>query len=264
MAGTSLNLAALNLTQVERLGDKTKVYLLAVVKTSSDQPSSLTPLGEITYPLGAGFISNNHAPYRTRVANFDHDAQSPQDIYNSHEMKPSRGQAHDSSAQSPQNLQEAELPKKASTPQHEMSQDAEASITSAQQPIKNQESEKYALGEPPAESLLQPPGAAQEMTPLADPECQLLATSSGQNGRPREIFSARDMRATRTFAIVKMLQPGDNPWDLGSSRLNIETVMGAGILDWLLPIRRSPCCNHENPESQFKVGPKVAFLRASV
>ena len=73
---------------------------------------------------------------------------------------------------------------------------------------------------------------------------------------------SRDVRASRTFAILKMSEPGQNPWDLGSPLLNWETVMGTSIIDWLLPIKRSPCCSHEDSESHFFIGPAVDRLRA--
>lgn len=75
---------------------------------------------------------------------------------------------------------------------------------------------------------------------------------------------SRDQRAVRTFAILETLTPGDNPWDLGSALLNWETVMGEHFLDWFLPMKRSPCCNHENTESHFSIGPSVDRIRASV
>lgn len=79
---------------------------------------------------------------------------------------------------------------------------------------------------------------------------------------PTPAIAARDRQATRTFLILKMLEPGYNPWDLGSSRLNWESVMGYSVLDWLLPLKRSPCCNHEEGESYYQVGPMVDLLKA--
>ncbi|RAL68428.1 hypothetical protein DID88_007157 [Monilinia fructigena] len=74
----------------------------------------------------------------------------------------------------------------------------------------------------------------------------------------------RDQKAVRTFAILETISPGDNPWDLGSALLNWETVMGEHLIDWLFPVKRSPCCNHENMESHFSTGPAVDRIRASV
>ncbi|TGO89530.1 hypothetical protein BPOR_0105g00140 [Botrytis porri] len=56
----------------------------------------------------------------------------------------------------------------------------------------------------------------------------------------------------------------DQRADLGSALLNWETVMGEHTLDWFLPMKRSPCCNHENTESHFSIGPSVDRIRASV
>jgi palmitoyltransferase len=72
--------------------------------------------------------------------------------------------------------------------------------------------------------------------------------------------SARDRLASRTFAILRA-EPKENPWDLGWKK-NWETVMGTNIIDWLLPVRRSPCALHEDTESDYKVGPLIAELKA--
>jgi palmitoyltransferase len=70
----------------------------------------------------------------------------------------------------------------------------------------------------------------------------------------------RDARAKRTFAILRM-EPGRSPWDLGVAD-NWKSVMGTNMLDWFLPIRRSPLCNHESAISQFKMGKHFDKLMA--
>lgn len=62
----------------------------------------------------------------------------------------------------------------------------------------------------------------------------------------------RDSQAVRVFAVVSTAR-GDNPYDLGKIA-NWKDVMGQNLLDWVLPIRRSPCCRHENDESEYKLG----------
>ncbi|KAK1580333.1 DHHC zinc finger domain-containing protein [Colletotrichum navitas] len=69
----------------------------------------------------------------------------------------------------------------------------------------------------------------------------------------------RDRLATRTFAIVRT-EPDENPWDLGYTR-NWISVMGYSWLDWLLPIRGSPCANHESMESDYEMGSLIQTLR---
>lgn len=60
------------------------------------------------------------------------------------------------------------------------------------------------------------------------------------------------------FAIVKT-EMGDNPWDTGSYYTNFKSVMGDGVLlDWLLPIKMSPCCAYNG---EYPVGPAVDRLR---
>ncbi|KAF6844282.1 palmitoyltransferase pfa5 [Colletotrichum musicola] len=69
----------------------------------------------------------------------------------------------------------------------------------------------------------------------------------------------RDRMATRVFAVVSTL-PDENPWDLGWRR-NWTSVMGYSLLDWLLPIRGSPCAVHDNMDSLYEMGPVLQDLR---
>ncbi|KAI3340986.1 DHHC palmitoyltransferase-domain-containing protein [Ustulina deusta] len=71
--------------------------------------------------------------------------------------------------------------------------------------------------------------------------------------------SSRDDLATRTFAILETA-PGENPWDLGPWR-NWQSVMGTNPLDWVLPIRHSPCANHERLESLYSMDRILDQLR---
>ncbi|KAH8648397.1 palmitoyltransferase PFA5 [Xylariales sp. PMI_506] len=70
----------------------------------------------------------------------------------------------------------------------------------------------------------------------------------------------RDDLAYRTFAILRT-EPGENPWDLGFWR-NWQEVMGTSILDWFLPIRRSPCVDHDDPKSFYQMGSVMRDIRA--
>jgi palmitoyltransferase len=87
--------------------------------------------------------------------------------------------------------------------------------------------------------------------------------TSNSRGRRADAIPAasRDDLATRTFAILQTESGGkENPWDLGFWR-NWQTVMGNNPLDWLLPIRLSPCANHENHESFYPMGPVLNKVR---
>ena len=66
--------------------------------------------------------------------------------------------------------------------------------------------------------------------------------------------------AIKTFAILHT-KPGENPFDLGPYQ-NFKAVMGDHWYDWLLPIRSSPCCNHDRRDGQFAMGPVVQRIRA--
>ncbi|KAF7718790.1 Uncharacterized protein PECH_005883 [Penicillium ucsense] len=62
------------------------------------------------------------------------------------------------------------------------------------------------------------------------------------------------------FAILHT-QPGENPYDLGSSLKNLQQIMGYSPIDWLLPLRHSPCVDHSSSESAFALGPVVTRLK---
>jgi len=88
-------------------------------------------------------------------------------------------------------------------------------------------------------------------TDTTNPTLQTITTESS---------SPRDQLATRTFAIVKT-EMGENPWNLGYYR-NWKSVMGDNLIDWLLPIKGSPCAQYENGESFYEMGPLYQELRA--
>ena len=78
----------------------------------------------------------------------------------------------------------------------------------------------------------------------------------------RETLTARDLLAFRTFAIVSVPK-GMNVWDLGWRR-NWTSVMGTNVLDWLLPIRGSPCADHSSNESLYELNPAFRKLCADM
>ena len=64
----------------------------------------------------------------------------------------------------------------------------------------------------------------------------------------------------RIFAVVNT-RPGENPFDLGGPLANLKEVMGYTALEWLLPLKHSPCTNHSNQESAYALGPAVQRLK---
>ncbi|KAJ5794928.1 hypothetical protein N7457_001527 [Penicillium paradoxum] len=75
--------------------------------------------------------------------------------------------------------------------------------------------------------------------------------------QPQSIHPSPDER--HVFAILHTL-PGENPFDLGSFK-NLQQVMGYSVLDWLLPIKQSPCADHRSMDSHFALGPVVTRLK---
>lgn len=96
--------------------------------------------------------------------------------------------------------------------------------------------------------------------PLADPNFdgnRFIYSSDGPGSRSGQAQPAAEHR----FAIVKT-EVGDNPWDTGSAFTNFKSVMGnGGPLDWLLPLRLSPCCAYN---CDYPTGPVVEKLRAGL
>jgi palmitoyltransferase len=82
---------------------------------------------------------------------------------------------------------------------------------------------------------------------------------NGQADGSDDPVSSRDRQATKTFAILTT-EEDENPWDLGYWR-NFKSVMGGNIVEWLLPIKHSPCCNHNDPQSMYELGPVVSALK---
>lgn len=88
--------------------------------------------------------------------------------------------------------------------------------------------------------------------PLPDPNFdgnQFIYDNAGadRSGQPVE----------HKFAIVTA-DIGENPWDTGSYYKNWTSVMGNGLVDWLLPLRLSPCCENSGT---YPTGPLIDKLR---
>jgi palmitoyltransferase len=99
--------------------------------------------------------------------------------------------------------------------------------------------------------ILQQHGADPVLPVMASPQSVVAGhTPTTPTGAPN----------SRTFAILQTT-PGTNPWDCGSAFENISEVMGTRLVDWFLPIRYSPCANHDSPISMFKLNPKLEHLK---
>lgn len=77
---------------------------------------------------------------------------------------------------------------------------------------------------------------------------------------PPNSSQAKQPPEPRVFAILDT-NPGENPFDLGSRFANAKEVMGYTILEWLLPLKHSPCTDHSSQESAYALGPAVQRLR---
>lgn len=97
--------------------------------------------------------------------------------------------------------------------------------------------------------------------PRPPEEQQMLVQQSGSlpaQGSAIVNQSPADL-PVRTFAILET-PAGFNPWDCGPLQ-NIKEVMGNYYIDWFLPVRHSPCADHSNDVSMFRLGPQVETLK---
>ena len=95
--------------------------------------------------------------------------------------------------------------------------------------------------------------------PEATPGFRTISYSAGPTSEGLNANTDRPSREVRTFAIL-YTKPGENPFDLGPYK-NFKSVFGDHWYDWLLPIRYSPCCNHDRQEGEFAMGPVVQRMR---
>lgn len=236
MFATCLTLAMSNLTQIEKLGSKHKVYYLAVLKPpskelyqrnphESSRNPSRRPYHEITYPLENG-----------------------QDLY---------AQGWHSQSPTAHNLSQSPQPNTLQT-------DHETTSGSARLPPLDPVSELSSVLENATSQALSP-ARHSNYSSLGAPELNVVQSTQPETSLEtrQEVISPRDLMAARTFAVLEM-EPGENPWDLGSPFLNLGTVMGTSLLDVLFPIKRSPCCNHDSTESYYSLGPAVDRIKSKL
>lgn len=91
----------------------------------------------------------------------------------------------------------------------------------------------------------------------------VLITPSWCNRRNDEQYPFRTTTypgAPGALYAILMTRPGDNPWDLGTLK-NWKAVMGESVFDWFLPLRYSPCTNHDRQDSEFEFGPVVETVK---
>ena len=103
----------------------------------------------------------------------------------------------------------------------------------------------------------------RQSAPMPQPQLQPPYANGQLDGvpppPPPAVISDRDAQAVRKFAILQV-KSGDNPWNLGMAR-NWTSVMGSSPLEWFLPIRHSPCCDHDSMRSDYPTGRALTKLK---
>lgn len=244
MFGTCINLAMNNLTQVERLGSRTRAYQLAVLKPSlkalqqvNPQESPLLPYNEITYPLENGRDPRSQ-PWAYPNLDSNSPPKSPPPVV-SDAYQPHNGRTNEST----KSLSADPTTELSSVPRNDVLEGLRSLAENSKHSSVDAKSHNTVQSDQPSSI-----GTHQDTTP-------------DDSKRQTDGASPRDMMATRTFAVLAM-ETGENPWNLESRILNLETVMGTSLFDCLFPFRRSPCCNHEDPESYYYLGPAVDRIKA--
>lgn len=112
---------------------------------------------------------------------------------------------------------------------------------------------------PPPPPPMQPhPGAGNGYQPPPQPP---MPTHPGVGGGyPPPLPQPPTGAEQHVFAVLQTL-PGENPFDLDNPLKNLQQVLGYSIVDWLLPLKRSPCTDHSSLESEFAMGPVVSRLK---
>lgn len=225
MTATSVELAIRNQTQVERLGAETRIHIMAVIKPPS---FSIPPIVHREGPI----LSYPELTY-------------PLDSGPTTQVTHSSGD--------PQN----KLP---------LGEDQRSNLMSGTdndslQPIQASDHHDHDLSDSQSRSRDLSSGSTVVGT-TGDTSRPASKITEPTARWPNAQIAQRDLAAKRTFLILKMPGPGFNPWDLGSSLLNWESIMGESVLDWFLPFKRSPCCSHEQDESYYEVGPMVDILKS--
>lgn len=250
----SIRLALKNLTQVEMRGAKSRVYTLAIHVSSRERIDRIYDSAQsyyipsyITYPLQACDDSYACNPDIFRSSskvnpNFSetlhHYIPNPTSNLDTQILQPitTKSDTNNSNTyyQSPLSTELNKISANPTEKREELGTLSPGILDPAEKDVDLQEKFDHTIGSP---------------TVLGSQET--LANSN--NHRP----------LYRTFAITRT-KPGENPWDLGSMFLNWKSVMGENVFDWLLPIRSSPCCVHDNPESLYQVGIAVNNIRSNI
>ena len=100
----------------------------------------------------------------------------------------------------------------------------------------------------------------QTITYPLRPSTATPPNSAGSASEERDDVEANSSsKGLRTFVIVQS-KPSDNPWCL-SPLDNLKSIMGNSFTDWLLPLKYSPCCSHDDAQSDYPLGPDVERLK---
>ncbi|TLD15352.1 zf-DHHC-domain-containing protein [Venturia nashicola] len=91
-----------------------------------------------------------------------------------------------------------------------------------------------------------PEGSEHPLDPDGRARCGFVAY-------PFHHSPSRSSMRPRKFAIL-LVKPNENPWNLGSGRENLKTVLGRRYWEWFLPFGYPPCCFHEREDSDFPLG----------
>ncbi|TQS37360.1 hypothetical protein Golomagni_02169 [Golovinomyces magnicellulatus] len=252
MATHGIWLVLKNLTQVEKLGAKKRIYSLAIILPPQGRMSGVNPALQkniyyplINYPLETGVNVLSWHPSPPRLSDSEKTFQISDD--HSEKMKTTNTDVISKMPQA--DIVNSDLSKNSQI-SHDLVKSESNYLTIDMAGAREGESEDPRTDNSNLCRRISSSITSQTWNPTSMSQ-ETLANVGSQNSY------------YRTFAIMTTNE-GENPWDLGSRLLNWKSVMGDSILDWFLPLRRSPCCNHDDSQSQFRFGFAVDKLRSRI
>ncbi|KAF2251386.1 zf-DHHC-domain-containing protein [Trematosphaeria pertusa] len=84
--------------------------------------------------------------------------------------------------------------------------------------------------------------------------------SRSPNQQPPTVLKEVQRDASRSYVLFQT-QPFDHPWDIGTWP-NLQSIMGYSIWQWLVPLKMSPCIQHDDIRGEFGWAQKVLDMAA--
>ena len=108
---------------------------------------------------------------------------------------------------------------------------------------------------PPAETVMVLEQHGADIPPLSQSN---TVSPPSAPGLSEAITDTAGSAEFRTFAILET-PGGMNLWNVGPFN-NLRSVLGEHLVDWIVPLKHSPCMNHDSGVSMYKMNPEFHVL----